>query len=206
MELNLIFEKLKNKPFKKDSVPHPKDEKHFSPATIQNIEIGCGVGLHPIDYAKTHPEEHLVAIEHTRLKYEKFHRRFQNHQLFNLLPLHENAISWITHKVPNECINQIFLLYPNPNPKSSDWNKRWFCMPFFSELVRVLKPGGLITLATNEKFYFDEAISMNEHMWKLDLKESQTFYQSDKPRTHFEKKYLMLGQPCYNLVLQKNLK
>jgi len=49
------------------------------------IEIGPGVGLHPIQYAKSNPDKFVVAIEKTSEKYAKFARRLENHSEINNL-------------------------------------------------------------------------------------------------------------------------
>ncbi len=40
-----------------------------------DIEIGCGVGMHPLLYASAHPERFLIAIEKTREKFGKFAKK-----------------------------------------------------------------------------------------------------------------------------------
>ena len=78
-------------------------------------------------------------------------------------------------------------------------------MPFMSYLVETLKPKGIITLATNEKYYFDESLENAENIFGLKVLENRIVDKSEKPRTHFEKKYLERGEICYNLMLIKAL-
>ncbi len=167
-----------------------------------DIEIGCGVGFHPIDYAKNNPERLLVAIEKTSEKFAKFLGRLEKHpQIKNVVPVHTNAIWWVAHYVKPQSVDRYFILYPNPYPK--DPQKRFFEMPFMTYLVETLKPGGIITLATNEKYYFDESLENAQKIFGLKVIENRIVEKSEKPRTHFEKKYLERGETCYNLVLKK---
>ncbi|MFT6071090.1 MAG: tRNA G46 methylase TrmB [Bacteriovoracaceae bacterium] len=178
--------------------------KFIVPKLPLDIEIGCGVGLHPILYQQKHPERCLVALEHTKEKFDKFYRRFINHgSPQNLIPVHANGISWVSQQLPNESVDQFFFLYPNPNPKPGDLNKRWYAMPFMQKVLEVLKPDGKITLATNEKFYKEEALEYFLGHWKLKLIEDKILESGFKPRTHFEKKYLEREEPCFNLVFSK---
>lgn len=189
--------------FDRESVPKPSFVTEL-PSGFSNldIEIGCGVGFHPIDYAKRNPERLLVAIEKTQEKFDKFLGRLKNHpQIKNVVPVHTNAIWWIAHLVKPSSVDRYFILYPNPYPK--DPQKRFFQMPFMNYLVETLKPGGTITLATNEKYYFDESRDNAEKIFGLKILEERTVESSEKPRTHFEKKYLSRGETCYNLVLKK---
>jgi tRNA (guanine-N7-)-methyltransferase len=185
-------------------IPRP-EVRVVLPLSFQNldIEIGCGVGFHPIDYAKKNPERLLVAIEKTKEKFDKFLGRLKNHpQIKNVVPVHTNAVWWIAHEVKPETVDRYFILYPNPYPK--DAQKRFFQMPFMNHLVETLKPGGTITLATNEKYYFEESLKNAQEIFGLKVIEEKIIDPSEKPRTHFEKKYLERGETCYNLVLEKN--
>jgi tRNA (guanine-N7-)-methyltransferase len=166
-----------------------------------DVEVGCGVGLHPIRYAGEHPERHLLAIEQTALKYAKFDRRIKNHpHLTNLYPLHANAISVITHDLSSESVANYFFLYPNPYPA----HRRWHRMPFMQQVLDTLIPGGRIHLATNEQEYALEAQVYFESVWNLDLISFKEINQRDFPaRTHFEKKYLERNQTCYDLCFEK---
>jgi tRNA G46 methylase TrmB len=188
-----------------DATKIPKPEKDiFLPANYDNldIEIGCGVGFHPIDYAKNNPDRLLVAIEKTKEKFDKFLGRLAKHtQVKNVVPIHTNAIWWISHEVKPQSVDRYFILYPNPYPK--DPQKRFFQMPFMSFLVETLKPGGTITLATNEKYYFEESLENGEKIFGLKIITNEVLQQDFKPRTHFEKKYLERGEVCYNLVFKK---
>ncbi len=189
--------------FNKANVPKPDYEVKL-PSGYQffDIEIGCGVGFHPIDYAKDHPDRLLVAIEKTSEKFDKFVRRVAHHEnIKNVVPVHSNAVWWITHNVESGSVDRYFILYPNPYPK--DAQKRFFNMPFMKYLVETLKMNGTITLATNEKFYFEESVENAEKIFGLKVFEAKAFTETKKPRTHFEKKYLERGETCYNLIVQK---
>ena len=180
------------------------DYPNFVVPEVLDVEIGCGVGLHPIQHHLKNPHRFLVALEHTREKFNKFHRRFVSHASpENLLPVHANGISWVSQQLPNESVDRFYFLYPNPNPKPGDLNKRWYAMPFMHKVLEVLKPHGEIILATNEKFYHDEAIEYFKEVWKLIIKEDKVLEKDFAFRTHFEKKYLDRGEDCYNLVVTK---
>lgn len=179
-----------------------------SPGRPLDLEIGCGVGWHPIRYAGQNAERKLIAIEHTQEKFERFQRRYRQHGCpGNLLPIHANAVTWVNCFLPANCVDQIFLLYPNPNLHNRA--KRWMAMPFMGRLLDSLKTGGELTMATNESWYKDEAIRLAETQWGLQLVhqqqiDSQMMDRRGGPRTHFEKKYLERGEVCFDLRWRKN--
>jgi tRNA G46 methylase TrmB len=187
-----------------EKVPEPKSPPFELPALPLDLEIGCGVGWHPIHYASGHPERFLVAIEHTAAKFARFERRLAGHPpLPNLLPVHANAISWVTHRLPEASVERIFLLYPNPFP-------RWTSMPFFQRLAATLKAGGTVTLATNLPDYAEEARESLPRLHGLELVRDERILPESlksgdwRPRTHFEKKYLLRGETCFDLVFRKS--
>jgi tRNA G46 methylase TrmB len=199
--------------FDSTSVPLPKGQapfqlpSSFSPQTPIDLEIGCGVGWHPIQYARQNPSRYVIAIEHTRAKFERFASRLANNaELPNLRPVHADAVSWVTHCLPPQSISRCFLLYPNPEPKAV--SRRWLRMPFMQRLLETLAPTGQLTLATNERAYFDEALHYAAEYWKLEVEATRTISATNVPagfpRTHFEKKYLLRGETCYELVVRKS--
>ena len=137
--------------FEAQYIKKPKDFKLFIPLKQNmpiDLEIGCGVGWHPLVYAKKNPDRFLIAIERTAEKFEKFQRRFESHgKPENLLPVHADAVAWITHALGDDSCSRIMIPYPNPYPKNSA--QRWVRMPFFRRLLQVLKPGGSIQILTN---------------------------------------------------------
>lgn len=169
-----------------------------------DVEIGCGVGFHPLQRARQHPDRQLVAIEHTQERFEKFARRVAHHEPFaQLFPVHANAISWVHEILPAESVDCFFILYPNPN--SQNPAQRWMRMPFMGRLLDSLKVGGTLQMATNIESYAQECREWGERVWGLRL---QTFREIPSlegivPRTHFEKKYLERGEACYDLEFHK---
>ncbi len=161
-----------------------------------DLEIGCGVGWHPIRYALANPKRTLIAIEHTTTRFRLFQSRLDHHEpLANLWPVHANAISWVTHCVPPRRLGRVFILYPNPTD-------RWFQMPFFQRLLDCMVIGGEISLATNLRDVMAAASGSARETWGLRLVRERRFQHVDRPaecpRTHFEKKYLLRGDTCFD--------
>lgn len=175
-----------------------------------DIEIGCGVGLHPLEYIHLTSGRKIIAIERTQAKFKKFINRFNSHLKKKpdlgavLLPVGGEAISFLLEFIKASTVENYFLLHPNPYPKARHLNKRWYAMPAMSLLVSTLKSGGCITLATNQKYYYQEALVYMQELWKFSIKDQSIYYKGDiKGRTHFERKYLDRGEAIFNVVFQK---
>jgi len=184
------------------------EDSFFESRAAVDVEIGCGVGWHSICYAKNYPDRKLIAIEHGASRFERFERRYvRSGSPKNLVPVHANAISWIYENLPENSIENIFFLYPNPYPKQSQRNKRWHAMPFMGKLLKKLKPSGHLHLATNSSEYAREAKKYYLIHWGLSLLSKSTINKQREPdfspRTHFEKKFFERGENCFDLVFQK---
>lgn len=178
-----------------------KEEQNWRTDKPIMIEIGAGVGLHAINFSSKNQCDY-IAIEKTKIKFQKFQNRVNHHQnLENLTPIYGDAIDWISQNIyPNE-VEQYFILFPNPYPKKSQSNKRFINMPFMSFLIETLKINGTITIATNEKFYYEEVKEKISLYPNLEIIEDRLNYEY---RTHFEKKYLERNEDCFNLILKKS--
>lgn len=167
-----------------------------------DLEIGCGVGWHAIEYSNENPDRILIAVEHTRMRFQKFNRRYQNSgSPMNLLPVHANAVTWVAQYLPDDFLENIYIFYPNPYPKASQANLRWHRMPFMGRLIRSMKEHARLTMTTNELFYAREAEYYFRKHWGL--AGSMTRITEQEPRTHFEKKYLQRGEALYELNFRK---
>jgi tRNA (guanine-N7-)-methyltransferase len=180
------------------------------------IEIGCGVGFHPIRWSALNPSKKMLAIERTTEKFEKLNTRFKNHpELQNLFIAHADAAVLLPHLFHQRplSVSQYFILYPNPYSKSKHKNLRFAHSQLTDFLVKTLKPGGILQFATNIKSYADELIGVLpsrlplKPIEQLQFNESSIQIQSKHiqflPRTHFEKKYLERGEMCHHLVFER---
>lgn len=170
-----------------------------------HIEIGCGQGLHPVRWVVRHPQAGLVALERTKIKFSKFISRLESHKITTVWPVNEDASHWLPAYIAPRTVDCFYFLYPNPYPKESQANKRWHRNPFFEYVLDCLKKDGFVEMASNLPWYIKEAKLYCQEHWGLKLVSEKKLSLSDnyKPQTHFEKKYLLRGEPCTHLIFQK---
>jgi tRNA (guanine-N7-)-methyltransferase len=192
--------------FRPDALSPPRD---FVPPTLPTdrplwLEIGAGVGLHALTCARQHPDIDLIAIERTAEKFQKFQQSFVSDPRPNLTPIHADALPWVVHALPPASVSQLFILYPNPEPKNPA--QRWLNMPFFAFLLSRLQANAQIVLASNIVSYVDEAEQQARQVWQLPVTRHEVnAEQVGAGRTHFEIKYLARGEPCAELRMVKPL-
>jgi tRNA G46 methylase TrmB len=182
-----------------------------------DLEIGCGVGWHPIRYALTHPGRQLLAIERTRAKFTRFSQRYDSHlsgraadtadKLRSLHPIHDDAVNVLAHAPPSWRFSRVFFLYPNPEPKSP--KRRWPRSPVRQLLVEHLDPTSAhLVAASNDAAliadflnWFHEladalGLCRAQSVWVSRINRNDRHFGLTAPRTHFEKKYLERGETC----------
>ena len=163
------------------------------------LEIGAGKGKHALLFAEANLDKQLIAIERTRTKFEAFTKLAQAQKLDNLTAIHADAIAWIVQAIAPNSVEQLYILYPNPEPHNP--NQQWLNMPFFEFLLSRLKAGGEIILATNIEKYMDNAEEQAKTLWCLPTVRHQV--PIDSQRTHFEIKYLARQEACWQLTMTK---
>lgn len=185
--------------FRPDVFKEPRGfiQPNFADSNIV-LEIGAGVGLHALGFARANPDAQVFAIERTAEKFQKFQQSHLSETSSNLTPIHADAIPWVVHAVPPALLQQVFILYPNPEPKNPA--QRWFNMPFMQFLLSRMQANAKLTLASNITEYLDEAEQQLLHVWKLPYVRSAV---TTERRTHFEIKYMERGEPCGQLIVTK---
>ncbi|WP_353143626.1 SAM-dependent methyltransferase [Acinetobacter pragensis] len=163
------------------------------------VEIGAGKGKHALLFSGLNPEKQLIAVERTREKFLSMQKQHALEGQKNLQPVHADALPWVVHALFPAQVEQLFILYPNPEPHNSA--QRWLNMPFFEFLLSRLAAGGSITLASNIPEYIDEAQQQLIDVWKLPF--IKEVIPADSARTHFEIKYLERGELCQQLIIAK---
>jgi tRNA (guanine-N7-)-methyltransferase len=165
------------------------------------VEIGCGVGLHPIQYAQQHADKNIVAIERTREKFQKFEGRLRAHPQLQerICAVHADAIHFLDQTLKDSSLDEVWILYPNP--ETAKPSRRWFQAPFMGRLVELMRPGGVLYFATNLEDYAKTSTAISSSLG-LKVLRGERIQSSTTPhfapRTHFEKKYFERGETLFN--------
>jgi len=65
----------------------------------------------------------------------------------------DDDVRLLFQQIPDNALDKIFLLFPDPWPKKRHANRRFINSENLVELARCLKPGGLLRIATDHKVY-----------------------------------------------------
>jgi len=172
---------------------------------VRVCDIGCGIGKFIHSQGPIHPDWGFLGIDKGSVRAGKLQNRLTNLPCPNVFALHANAIPVLASLPPN-LLDLLTIFYPNPWWPNKHRQKRWAFHPLLPHLVRLLKPGGMLLIASNEAFYLAEFLyAMTHHP---SIEKVQVVYagpiEETVGRTHFETKFLQQNVPCGELRFRKD--
>jgi len=139
--------------------PDPRFSQHI-------LEIGFGGGEHLVAQAKRHPDTGFIGIEPFVNGLAKALTGIEENALENVR-LHLGDARDVIPRLPYASLDRIYLLFPDPWPKTRHAKRRFVQDETASEFVRLLKPGGLLRVATDVMAYADHALEVLRRQDKL---------------------------------------
>ena len=128
----------------------------FAQAQPLEIEIGSGDGSFLAAYAKLHPERNFFGIERLLGRMRKLDRKGQRAGLTNLRLLSIEAGYFLKHLAPAGCAAALHIYFPDPWPKRKHRRHRLINEEFPVLAQRLLAPGGMVYLRTDDADYFTQ--------------------------------------------------
>lgn len=165
------------------------------------LEIGCGKGKFAVEYAKSHPEINLLAVEREANVIVSACEAAKREGITNLKFLKCSA-EYLERHLKEKSVERIFLNFSCPFPKKKYASHRLTNYTFLEIYKRLLKRDAEIHQKTDNMQLFEfsiEQFSSNGFALKnvtLDLHNSKF---EGNIVTEYEARFLSLGQPIYRL-------
>ncbi|KAA5803490.1 tRNA (guanosine(46)-N7)-methyltransferase TrmB [Alkalicaulis satelles] len=121
------------------------------------LEIGFGAAEHLIGQAQRSPGAGFVGIEPFLNGVAKALAGIEDHGLANVRVKRADAREEM-ERMPDGAFARIFLLFPDPWPKSRHAKRRFVQADTARQLARLLQPGGRLRVATDVRAYADHAL------------------------------------------------
>jgi tRNA (guanine-N7-)-methyltransferase len=121
-------------------------------ATRFALEIGYGGGEHLARQAARHPEIGFIGCEVFSGGIAKLLQAVDAEGLTNVRLFTDDALKLLL-QLPEACLDEAFLLYPDPWPKLRHHKRRFVSPTTLGELARVLRPGAFLNFATDIEDY-----------------------------------------------------
>jgi tRNA (guanine-N7-)-methyltransferase len=116
------------------------------------LEIGYGGGEHLARKALTHPDTGYIGAEVFSGGIAKMVEAIHAEKIDNIRLFTDDALKLLL-RLSDAALDEVFLLYPDPWPKTRHHKRRFVSPTTLAELARVLKPGGKFYFATDIQDY-----------------------------------------------------
>lgn len=161
------------------------------------LEIGFGGGEHLAMVAKNHPENAYIGAEPFLNGVSSFLKYCQNEALKNVRiwpdDIRLQLSSW-----PNECLDGIFIMFPDPWPKIRHSSRRIINKDNLAAFARLIKLGGSLRMASDHasaKNWILSGMLENPYFdWTAESPDDWNVQPLDCPETRYMRKALKEGR------------
>ncbi len=127
--------------------------QQFLAEALLEIEIGSGRGEFILDRATQHPDRHFLAFEVKTKLMRRIAKRAQRQGLENLWVSDDDARHTLPRLLSPARVDIFHILFPDPWWKPKHQVRRVFVPPFVDVLAILLRPNGLLRVATDVPGY-----------------------------------------------------
>ena len=165
------------------------------------LEIGFGGGENLVAEAAAHPEVGFIGCEPFVNGMVKILASIEAGALDNVKLYAGDAVDLLAW-LPDACLEEIDLFYPDPWPKRRHWKRRFVQDRAIAMLARVLRPGGLFRFATDVPDYaawtLERFMRAGDFVWTAQRAEHWQKPWAGFHGTRYEAKAKRQGRtPCY---------
>jgi len=179
----------------------------FGRAGPVHIEVGTGKGTFLLNQAGAQPGDNFLGIEWARKYYRYAVDRIGRWGLTNVRIIRTDAASFLADFVPDNSVECFHIYFPDPWPKKRHHKRRFISPTNLEHLVRCLRRGGQLRIATDHTEYFEQIkkvlTARNEKLQEIDFLPTAGAQASEWVGTNFERKYLKDQRPIHTLALKK---
>jgi tRNA (guanine-N7-)-methyltransferase len=170
-----------------------------SPVEDVWLEVGFGAGEHFVWQAENHPDVGLIGAEPYEGGVAKLLSRLEGRRAPNIC-IHEGDARDIIEALPDESIGRVFILFPDPWPKTRHHKRRFVQTDMLDALARIMKPGAELRFGTDDAGYLawtlERLIAHPTFEWTAESAPDWMSRPADWPQTRYEAKALH-GPPAY---------
>jgi len=173
-----------------------------------HIEIGTGKGTFLLNQARAHPDDNFLSIEWARKYYRYAVDRIGRWGLTNVRIIRTDAAAFLADFIGEASVECFHIYFPDPWPKKRHHKRRFICPANIEHLIRCLRTGGQLKIATDHADYFEQIKTVltgagDDKLQEIDFLPTAGADAGEWVGTNFERKYLKDQRPIYTLAVRK---
>ena len=186
-------------------LPQPLDlENVFGRSATKILEIGFGMGETTAAIAQSHPQNDYLALEVHTPGVGSLLKQIEELGLKNIRIIQHDAVEVLRDMLADDVLDGVHIFFPDPWHKTRHNKRRLIQPPFVAQLVKKIKPGGYIHVATDWQDYAEQVLAVLSD--EKSLENTAADYAprpAYRPLTKFEQRGLRLGHGVWDLVFKK---
>ena len=176
--------------------------------------MGFGSGEHLLEQARANPRVGLIGAEPYEAGVAKLLSKISLSPLggegqgegASNIRIHEGDARDIVEALPDACLGRVFILFPDPWPKTRHRKRRFVQTEMLDALARVMKQGAELRIASDDGAYVDwtleRLMAHPSFAWTARSAADWRTRPPTWPKTRYEAKALH-GPPAYLLFVRK---
>lgn len=178
----------------------------FPPATPLWLEIGFGGGEHLVEMAARHPETGFIGCEPFLTGVAKVLGARAERGLDNIRIVVDDA-RVLLDLLPARSLQRIYVLFPDPWPKTRHHKRRIVNPATVAAFARVLQSGGELRLASDDMAYasvmLETVLREPGFIWLAERARDWRCRPPDQIATRYEMKAARAGRPSRYLCFRR---
>lgn len=170
------------------------------------FEIGFGMGHSLLQMAQAEPEYDFIGVEVHRPGVGRLFQDLEQAQIKNVKVYSEDAVDVLKQCIADDSLSIIQIYFPDPWHKKRHHKRRLIQPDFLELLIKKLKVGGVLHLATDWENYAQhmmDILSSNVHFKNTAGDQQYSPKPERRPNTKFEKRGERLGHGVWDLVFER---
>jgi len=177
-------------------------EQIYSRRAPKILDIGSGMGDSIIELASKHIANDYLAIEVHRPGVGNLIKMAVNQNTNNIRAICHDAVEVLQHQLPQKCLDEVYIFFPDPWPKKRHHKRRLVSPEFMGLLLPKLKLNARLFLATDWQELAEHMLSVcDDHPGLANLAGQGNYSPRPawRPLTKYEKRGIRLEHPVWDL-------
>ena len=184
----------------------PDFDRVFGRPGPRVLEIGFGMGQSLVEMAAAAPEKNFIGIEVHKPGVGRLLHSMADQQVNNIRVYCHDAVEVLQDCVADASLDTVQIFFPDPWHKKRHHKRRLIQPAFVTQLVRKLRPGGLLHLATDWENYAEqmmEVLTAEQDLRNTCAAGEFAPRPEYRPLTKFEQRGERLGHGVWDLLFTR---